>query len=423
MSRLKTERRTYRYDYVSKHWSQGSPVPSSGVIGSCLNYVETGDPNPGWRENIRAGRSATSSLVGVRSRFKQQRLFYEQIGIGAWKGYSQLTSGRMPLTQTPFGDDVLGGSPTLSEAQQEAAKGLHDSIRKARTQFSAPSFLAEIGEFVKLFTRPVESIFGATVNLAREVKEYRRYYLNVQGGWVGSPTEFYHKLSSAYLAYQWAIKPAASDLAGFAASVDELTNRLGSGNSVPVSGKGKAEALLSEATYAYSGNSPYTLYRAFKKRTAEVKYHGRYIPAPQTAGLSSLGFDLPGVAAGVLEVIPWSWLWDYFVNVSDVLQANLQVNARLAWLERGTKQVVTCWSPGAYARVPAPDNASWYANAYGGKYEASKTGVTRSAAEIPKVDFQFSVPSLWQGLNLATLATQLSAGGSLTTGPWAQHGA
>lgn len=401
MSTVVTDRRRYSYDYLHKTVYDSNAKRKTGSNGEFLNYVDRGDSRQGWQQLKARGVSVTTDLTGQKTTFKQNSLRYIATGKGLWRGYSALTSGLMPVTVTPWGSNV--NTSTLEpEVRAAAANALHESVSEARTAFQGATFLAEVRDVIRLFRKPVQALFGETVQFAKEVRKLRR-------GWTAEKrSATSKKLSSLWLAYQYGIKPLASDIYDFCVGLDKLSNELGARTSVPIRGEYKSERLLAEGYYAFPGVA-YGRQLVHTRESCSIRYHGKYWCRADFGPLAHLGFDLPAMVMATWEAIPFSFLVDYFTNVNEVLRANTQASADIAWLEYGRRIDRTVQGFAGRINPILPDTRDYFdVECSGGEYTATKSSVHRSSTGLPSVPLRFEVPSGMQGLNIAALTTVIN---------------
>lgn len=113
--------------------------------------------------------------------------------------------------------------------------------------------------------------------------------------------------------------------------------------SVPVRGKGKKVASetvgIDSSGFGFEGTDGQgTL---VSKEVREVRYYGKVrLPVDQFPRIQSLfGFSQMDVLPTVWELIPWSFLADYFSNIGNVLAAWSFDQASLEWVNKGSKTI------------------------------------------------------------------------------------
>jgi len=412
MSTIITDRRAYQNDYVRKGVWETAPRHVTSSAGSALCYVERGENIPGWKQRKAAGLGVTTGLTGVSTVLKKRKvLTYHQTGINSWKGYNAFLTGFHPLPALPWAQNVSSDWSITAKALNDAARDIHEQISAARSVFNGPTFIAELHEVIQLFRKPVETIFGETMHFGREVVKLKNKLDGVKH--VSSryaQRDYLGQLSDAYLKYKFAVGPLGKDLGDYAIAIDQLANTLGSRTAVRLDATSQEFEPVDEIVHGVP-DATYATQRVFRTKIADVRLHGSYRPRSDLSAFSRFGFNLPDVMMTAWEVIPWSFILEYFTNIRDVLQAQVQSNADVAWLELGTKQTFEVEGASVRALVTGADVSSWYATASGGAFRAQKVGVNRRSTPLPGVDFAFSSPpSKGKLLNVAALATLAARG-------------
>lgn len=413
MSTIITDRRSYEADVMYKGVWDPSPRRVVLPLGTSLNYVERGDNIPGWRQRKAAGLSVTTNLNGVRTSLKKRKpITYHQYGLKSWNWAYAYQSGMHVLPVVPWDENVTTNWPGTARALNDASTQIHRAITRARTVFQGPTFLAELGEVRKMFKKPVAALFGETMGFAKDVKKLKPILDGVRSVTARevAKRDYAAQLSNLWIAYQFGIEPLANDIASLSAGLDQLANSLGSRTQMRIEGKGEYFEPVAEQVYAIQG-ATYATQRVFSTRKSEVRLHGVYRPLPNLSAFSYFGFTLPDVVVTAYEMIPWTFLLDYFYNVNEVLRAQTQVSADVAWLEQGTRQTYEVEGAPIRGFVPGADAEVFSVSASGGGYLAQKIGVNRSATTVPRVSFSFQTPpSDEQLLNVGALAVMISEG-------------
>lgn len=412
MSTIITDRRAYQNDYVRKGVWETAPRHVTSSAGSALCYVERGESIPGWKQRKAAGLSVTTGLTGVSTVLKKRKvLTYHQTGINSWKGYNAYLSGFHPLPALPWAQNVSADWSITAKALNDAAMDIHEQISAARSVFNGPTFIAELHEVIQLFRKPVQTLFGETMHFGREVvrlKNKLEKVKHIKSQYV--QRDYAGQLSDAYLKYKFGVEPLGKDLGDYAIAIDQLANTLGSRTSVRLDARAQVFEPVDEVVYGVP-DATYATQRVFRTKVADVRLHGSYRPRPDLSAYSRFGFNLPDLVITAWEVLPWSFILDYFLNVEAVLRAQVQSTADVSWLELGTKQTFEVEGAPVRALVTGADVSSWVATASGGAFRAQKIGVNRRSTTIPRVTFAFmSPPSKGKQLNVAALAVLASRG-------------
>lgn len=164
-------------------------------------------------------------------------------------------------------------------------------------------------------------------------------------------------------------RPLASDLDAGAEALARLAQQR-STRYVIVRGFGVEESTTKTAFISAGSGYTSTKYRVFKNQYVSVRYIGevQVQPARETPMLA-LGLHLNDVLPSLYELVPWSFLLDYFVNLGDVIEGLATQTDNIIWTERNNfqrnKSFIgdVCWSSNAASNVKrrslSPGIAVW----------------------------------------------------------------
>jgi len=215
-------------------------------------------------------------------------------------------------------------------------------------------------------------------------------------------------LSDSYLEYQFGVKPLLNDTR---AACDALVRLLEDVRTTRVT----AVATKQFATSIYMGEGAYIFSnivgdRTFKRTALVAIRAGVKAQANSTARFSIdrvrevTGFNWSEFVPTVWEILPWSFVIDYFSNVGNVLTAVTTDLSQLAWYSRGTKYTkVVTWYPRKLGEntqfTIIPEQAA-------GGWTTSVVNITRSR-NITYPSLQLQIPGIGQVSNLAALWNSL----------------
>jgi len=152
------------------------------------------------------------------------------------------------------------------------------------------------------------------------------------------------------------------------------------------------------------------------KRQEKVTYRGavKLVPYADQAGSAlrtHFGFDWQTAVLTAWEIIPYSFLVDYFINIGDILEASLFNQTNLAWVNRSWKSngSASIEISGGTVRLTLPENSPSVYTLLEKRFGTGAIGTCNMVAVERlgihwdlKTSFQFRVPG-W-GLKAANLA-------------------
>lgn len=409
MAKVKSSTFTKSLPFSYSLTGSGPPIEISGDHGFSRDQeVYLGDSPQDWAYRRSIGRDATSELIGEYWSCRQTPVFYQ-----AW-GLKSPVLGQVHVRRggvNPFvGAALTPGLSPQSRADAIAATALLNQYKDAVSSFRALDFTAEFIEALTFLTNPLRKIFKRTVGFARQVGSVKKLALT-------KPRSYAEKISNAYLAYQYAISPLVSDGRAASEAISELLAKSsepfirvisGSGSQVSKTDPGVTEASLDYVGYAYQSISACLL--------SQVRYRGKVglsLAVPSDWAIYT-GLTPPDVIPAVWEAIPFSFLIDYFTNVSEVLYRGSSASASplVRYIVKGVKNTSEVSGSAFRFRTDHPDILDGYFRgvASGGSFLTRRVSVHRSSGvELPPVNLNFETPSYNAGINVLALITAVKA--------------
>lgn len=369
--------------------------------------VYHGDSPKDWWYRILTGQDATSELVGKRLYVSQAAAHFSATGLmSTAEGERWVFQGKQPPA---WPGTIYPDVAPLEKAANTAANAVLNSYKSQVATFRGFDFAAEFLEVIGLFTSPLKGIFGASLGLAKTVGR-------AKGVAFTKPQLYAQKVSSAYLGFQFAVKPLAEDLASAGAAIQELLETKAKIRSI--SGFGDSEEQLESPSYQNAfGCGDMAVYERQVLKKSEVRYKGKVALNLGSVGgmLGNMGFSAPDVIPAVWEAVPLSFLIEYFTNISDVLYRGSTASASpwVRYISRGIRNTYKVEHSSIRENPDSSNVAGGFYkvnNASGGSSKAHLVTVHRSSGvELPPVTLSFQTPSVGQLFNVAALVTAVNA--------------
>lgn len=360
----------------TKSGSQVVAYRRVGVIGSTavtqtipvvFNWSRTGSSVFQFRERIRSHQDATSDYTMNASRLLSKSPIAANCrGEDLARNVLQSSfTGDYSVVGTPS-HNTTNGTAVHNGALMEAYKQL--SSRTAQT--NGLTILGEMSETVRQLRHPFSAVVSAAhAHLNRWDKRYRRA---VREG----KQSFADVASSSWLEFSLGIKPLMSDVEDLAKSFARFERPII--NSDRFIGKSETEAMSGSTTFEVLTDSHIVARQVSSKRTT---YGVRYFVCTDFSSqmlsdsqrlVQILGVTPENIVPALYEVLPWSWLLDYFTNVGDLIDASCQSSKRVRYVVRTVKQqtILTVSN--------TPDTVATFARleAFGYPVRRSMTGTT-----------------------------------------------
>jgi hypothetical protein len=308
-----------------------------------LTRTRTGESVKDYKSIIARQGNATSNMTGI----------FDSVDLSSARGVWLSQFLNFNLADPPpndvyyvradgdFGPQFTQDSPTLGlgVATNRAAISFLKNARQIQSTFSSPIFLGELRETLRMIRSPAQGLRNLLGGYLTQVKKSKK----------SNPKGWKKNLGGTWLEGMFGWAPLARDITdGYKAYSDLVKSR--DNEQRPVSGYGIEELLVpgrtSYNTLSYVGSGgfiPFYTTRITKDK-AFVKYRGmvvRRVDATLRDKLGRVGFNAEEFIPTAWELLPWSFLVDYFTNIGDVLTANAFNRAELAWTAGVTVQTRT----------------------------------------------------------------------------------
>jgi hypothetical protein len=389
-----------------------SPVTSVQHLAAVdtLNGVK----NPNWRDQIRNFRNACTPCTGLRTVFEPE--YYSA-------GYSYTTTVSPNVTSfgESFGHYGLQ-TPSLGSVPGSVVTEVHNRcIRKFIAACNAARSSVESGQDIGEWRQSYESIIKPLGYMRELINgHYGRLKKAAQEHWRSNSSRRKF-LADSYLEFTFGWKPLAEDIND---GVHGLLNRFRFENVVPVNAKASAPYAGTSGDHFPSGTlincsfkrKSVSTYKERMKGAVKVNLVHGSIPVTDVLQLSTV----QDFAVTAWDLVPYSFLIDYFVNVGDIISAATFAYTNLAWGVATTRNT----TEDSYSVNVVPDflhNPALvrYRESFvqGGNSKCHTTSFTRNALTPGQLipDIRFHLPtSAKPWVNIAALVL----GGSLPLVPF-----
>lgn len=374
----------------------GEKTRTINVVGK----VVLGRSPWGWKYLIPRGINATSTLSGTVQSIRAgsgHYSYYAVPGLNPSLGYCYKGSGYGSMGPASTGSFIGVSTSVSASADQIAKTKLLKKYLDARSTFRGGNFIAEVIDTYRMIRHPVDSLWKQTNEFVGRVGKLRNVYKR-------SHREYGKRLSDAWLAYQYGIKPLFGDIKDANNALEAL------GSSTAFDGK-----LIRAAGYVDGGSfgpvtglslSPLTSFISYQQSDTtreEVRYQFllKARPVSFETVQETLGIQTEDILPALWEAIPWSFLVDYFVNVNDVLDSWKLARAVVGWGIRGAKNT-SSRSHLSWINSNLPDgvHVRWGVT----PWIFRSVYLNRIAmSTIPYPSFDFKLPSVGQNFNIGAL--------------------
>lgn len=366
-----------------------------------------------WRRNIREGKSATTALQAWKTDTSTKSGSMSTLTVS---NHPELTGvysatisvkGSIVRVPSPTSYDITSASPerSKSNALKELIQAFNDEVRP----FQGGVFIGELRETLHSIRHPAQKLREGVSSYLSACKKGR--------GRTRSPKSKRRFLSQTWLEYSFGWRPLFHDIDSGAKALARINADLAR-YLIPIRGFGKDESML--PTVGGAGEDYGHLrarWNVEKIETISDRFYGAIWSRPDQAALMSpslLGFNPSQFVPTIWELIPFSFLVDYFTNIGSILDGWSVQKVNFAWLSRTTRTEIIHRSVDHRFEFDQLNNFfySRYGSGSIGNAVYRRIFVNRdnyTDSVIP--DFQLTVPGFTstKWLNIAALVRQYDA--------------
>jgi hypothetical protein len=304
---------------------------------SAATNTLTGVKNPFWRKQVSLGQNATTHCSGTMFSWEYAWLtagydFYlksspEAVTRREWYGYQAINA--------PVLSSVPGS--IVTEVHNRCIRKFLTACENARSSVEAGQDLGEWKQSIESLVRPLSSARRTIVDHYERLRKASRRYR----AWdVPSRTK---ALADSYLEWTFGFKPLISDIAQGYVGLQNRFNRMS--NIQPVSAQASADYSGSVVSHNEANETTLSSLRGNLKSVSNYKER---MKGGYRLGLQADGRLLPldvlqlrtldDFKVTAWDLLPYSFLIDYFTNVGDIIHASCATRYNLAWGVQTTRQ-------------------------------------------------------------------------------------
>jgi hypothetical protein len=317
----------------------------------------TGVDTQGWSDGMRMGWNMTSPASGYKYIYDlgngKAHNDYDNAQNPKYRDWQEANGALInPSTRLPL---AVPGIPTSLESEVKIE--FAQRVRSARRAFQGGTFLGELAESIRMIRRPAQALRQSIADFPKDVKKRSR----------GRHDKL--KVASAtYLEYKFGWDPLARDVG----DAIKAAARKPPFYSIPVS-VSRSRELTVEDTSHTRFYSPRLRYDFDLRRTGAVdlrykgavKYHA---PSRASEWRDTWGLGTSDFVPTVYNLLPYSFLVDYFSNIGDVIDSMSLGTLGLHWGCR-TARMRSTVTLRRITHNPEGANSSGYAYLSGFKLE------------------------------------------------------
>lgn len=308
------------------------------IVSDSLTYIDhsgsfSGVSNPNWKSAVASKSSATTVASGVKRDLSMPDMYQEIVLVeffGLGNTIRRTSRGQL---QREFLQEITVGPQVIDdEARNQALSSFLRKCKSTQRQFQSGVFLGELREAIRLVRHPTIALRRTVSSFASAARTLFR----------SNKRNFSKQLSNLWLQYSFGIIPLISDIEDGKAALNRLAGKRFCANvqafksvSLPLS----SESFVVEGyamSFRVERNKSYTASRLLKGQVY-VESNGSISEVRQSIGLTLRDF-IPTV----YELIPYSFLVDYFSNLGEIIESWSFCQGDIAWHTDSFRQEGLC---------------------------------------------------------------------------------
>jgi hypothetical protein len=398
--------RTVRDEYVDYFGVTQAKSDVTSETNSTTDYADyiVGGDQPAWLSILKRGDNVTNVLNGQKTVVSPSRYS------GACKVRLDLSP---PPRTIPFREYSINGFPPMGavtsgspddSAFSAAQVGFASKASKRISSFAGGTFLGELGETIHMLRHPATGIRGLLGSYLDQLKRNR------------SRAPKNSKRRRKYVADQWleysfGLMPLISDCTDGAKTVARLINDMPPSEHVVYHAGRENKVSETGVSTHTSGLLSWTDSVLVKDITTSTIYGAVKLENPHSGTYlrETVGIRPDLFVPTIWELIPYSWLVDYFSNVGDVISAACFNMARLRWI--GATTVVNRQTTVRFHGDATDKSIAGLVSSYasGGNNVMETKTIHRFVPNSLVPPLSINLPNKWsQWVNMSAVAVQHS---------------
>jgi len=312
------------------------PFSNSGVTYGHIGWQDTfsGVQNPNWKAQIKTHSSATTPASGIR--YLVRSLPFMSASVEAYAGshatrdyiYRYFAVDGTPFEPLPvaiFRD--LPDTLTVNRVTARAYSLYLEKAKSAISSFESGQDLAEIRQTIESVIHPFSSLRNHVLSYFPKVKKLKDRYKKVH--------DLKKALADSYLEWTFGWKPLTFDIADGIVGLSNSRLPL-----TPI--ESHATEYFSFLEGVYNSDLTNALYHAYGKVISKysIRLKGMvnaYYRDGKPPGIAQELQLLPeDFAPTAWDILPYSFVIDYFLNIGNIVRAYSFPSAALVWTNEST---------------------------------------------------------------------------------------
>lgn len=347
----KSSSRTYRGVFRCTGRSNFSfPDVTLMPVNATQTYTSTRSDGGGyknWKERIKKGQDCTTLVQGTHISLVDRRpskgwyTRYQRDENNVLQGPVKVSYDGYTQPTRPVPAPVVLTIQRL-DAEARATKKFYSKLASINQDMQGLVFLGELKQTLRMLRNPAEAFMKAARNDYLNVLKRHKKRHKGQRWSESHPKAWADAVTGSWLEFQFGVQPLISDLKGAYDALDRLNWDPVVRKLIHAVGRDhQPDGTPSVGVWGTSYNLSFTseVWKTMRKKVVFRALWERNRDAPEdlTTGkrlAESFGINMNEFVPTLWELMPWSFLLDYFTNIGDILEQSFASTSDIRWVAR-----------------------------------------------------------------------------------------
>ncbi len=402
-------------------WNESNAWDSNVNFTITVPHTRTGTRLPHWYDVVSAGGNATTPLTAVHCSYDYSRLrncfeLWNYQGNPATfcrretEGDTFISNNQWNIL---YSNGFMGvGFGDVGFVDNLAKAAFYKKLKALETLFQGYIFAGELLETLRMLRKPLVGIRSLSKDFLDTLRKRKR----------ANPKKWLNDIGSAWLEQSFGWNPLLNDVSDAIKAYRRLMKPVKTYKINAGAKKSYDATKLNSSIYwpggvpQYDNGNYYHAMSSVVRETRTIRYKGAVIAqvkGPSWQNNDLFGFEPENFIPAAWELLPWSFLADYFTNIGDILTASIVSTKHLAYTNR--TELITVGKYGSFnIDKGANPGASWTFLGHSGStrtHTLKKKTVSRSTdvdVPLPTLQLNFDLTA-GQLANIDALLSQANA--------------
>lgn len=337
-----------RYRQRTNVNSNFSAWVSAGTASvTAVDTVSLDGPVPDYKKRIANYQSCTTNLSGIRHKIQIANNDFTRVIYRHKTIPTLIQETEVEGTLSFHGVNQGVPDPTLFQilsVENQAKIDIVRQIRSANTSLKGLVSAGEFGETLRMVNGAGRQVFRGVGDYLNDVNHFVKTV---------TPRRLLGTISRRWLEYSFGWKPLLNDIDDGIKGLRRISQARRP--RVLVRSKRESVEMNQPTSYSYTLPSITIMTVTKAQRRYGVKFYGCVsISQPQDRVAHEFGFKLDEFIPTIWELIPYSFLSDYFVNIGAIIDAYALNTSGICWLARGDLRSGEIETDHKILAMPAP---------------------------------------------------------------------